>query len=53
MCEGVEEYIDRKALEKQIEMIKNLMESMKWTVEQAMTSMQISGKDKGILLKRL
>jgi hypothetical protein len=29
------------------------MESMKWTSEQAMIAMQISDKDKGILLKKL
>lgn len=53
MCEAVERYGDRRALDKQIEMIKNLMESMKWTAEQAMSAMQISDKDKNILMKRL
>ena len=53
MCEAVEKYADKKALDKQIEMIKNLMESMKWTAEQAMSAMQISDKDKNVLLKRL
>ncbi len=53
MCEAVEKYGDRRALDKQIEMIKNLMESMKWTAEQAMSAMQISDKDKNILMKRL
>ena len=37
----------------QIEIIRNLMESMKWTAEQAMSAMKISDKDKSILLKRL
>ncbi len=53
MCEAVEKYGDSRALDKQIEMIKNLMESMKWTAEQAMSAMQISDKDKNILIKRL
>lgn len=53
MCEAVERYADKKASDKQIEMIKNLMESMKWSTEQAMSAMQISDKDKSVLLKRL
>ena len=53
MCEAVEKYGDKRVLDKQIEMIKNLMESMKWTAEQAMSAMQISDKDKNILMKRL
>ena len=53
MCEAIEKYADRKALDKQIELIKNLMESMKWSAEQAMTAMQISDTDKTILLKKL
>ena len=53
MCEAVEKYGDRRAIDKQIEMIKNLMESMKWTAEQAMSALKISDQDKIILLKRL
>ncbi len=53
MCEAVEKYADRKALDKQIELIKNLMESMKWSAEQAMTAMQISDAEKTLLLKQL
>lgn len=53
MCEAVEKYGDKRVLDKQIEMIKNLMESMKWTAEQAMSAMQIPDKDKNILMKRL
>ncbi len=65
MCEAVEkyakeyaeeyakEYADRKMLDKQKEMIKNLMESMKWSAEQAMEAMKVSEVDKAILLKEL
>jgi len=57
MCEAVEKYAEsyaeKRALDKQIEMIKNLMESMKWTAEQAMSAMKISDQDKAVLLKRL
>ena len=53
MCEAVERYGDKRALDKQIELIRNLMESMKWTAEQAMSAMKIPDKDKSVLLKRL
>lgn len=36
-----------------LEIVRNLMKSMKWTSEKAMIAMQISDKDKGILLKKL
>ncbi len=61
MCEAVEkyakdyaeEYADRKMLDKQEEMIKNLMESMKWSAEQAMTAMKVSDADRAMLLEKL
>ena len=53
MCEEVEKYGDRRALDKQIELIKNLMESMKWSAEQAMVAMQIPDADKALLLQKL
>ena len=57
MCEAVEKYGDRRAesarLNILLENVRNLMESMKWTAEQAMSAMQISDKDKNILMKRL
>lgn len=53
MCEAVEKYGDRRAVDKQIEMIKNLMESMEWTAEQAMAALKISDQGKTTLLKRL
>ena len=61
MCEAVEkyakdyaeEYADRKMLDKQKEMIKNLMESMKWSAEQAMNVLGVNEHDREILLKKL
>ena len=61
MCEAVEkyakdyaeEYADRKMLDKQKEMIKNLMESMKWSAEQAMTTMKVSDADRALLSEQL
>lgn len=42
-----------KPQENLLEIVRNLMKSMKWTSEKAMIAMQISDKDKGILLKKL
>lgn len=53
MCEAVEKYGDERVQDERLELIKKLMESMKWTAEQAMVAMQISDQDKSILLKRL
>ena len=61
MCEAVERYAEKYAEQKAenarlnslLETIKNLMESMKWSAEQAMAAMQISDADKTILLKQL
>jgi len=57
MCEAVEKYAEQKAenvrLNSLLESIKNLMESMKWSAEQAMTALKISDTDKTILLKQL
>lgn len=42
MREAVEKYADRKILDKQLEMVRNLMDSMKLTAEQAMTALKFS-----------
>ncbi|MDE7428833.1 MAG: PD-(D/E)XK nuclease family transposase [Lachnospiraceae bacterium] len=57
MCEAVERYAEQKAenarLDSLLKSIKNLMESMKWSAEQAMVAMKVSDADKAILLKEL
>lgn len=53
MCEAVEKYADKKMLDKQLEKVKNLMDSMKLTAEQAMAALKVSDKEKAVLLKRL
>lgn len=37
-------------LDKQLEMVRNLMDSMKLTAEQAMTALKISDKEKAVLI---
>ncbi|MDE5716711.1 MAG: Rpn family recombination-promoting nuclease/putative transposase [Lachnospiraceae bacterium] len=57
MCEAVEKYAEQRAenvrLNSLLESIKNLMESMKWSAEQAMAAMKVSEADKAMLLKEL
>ena len=57
MCEAVENYAKQKAeIEKLnilIENVRNLMESMKWSAEQAMSAMKVTEADKAVLLKEL
>lgn len=50
MCEAVEKYADKKMLDKQLEMVKNLMDSMKLTAEQAKASRLIQNTiDAGLI----
>ena len=61
MCEAVEkyakdyaeEYAENARQNSLLESIKNLMDSMKWSADQAMTAMKVSDADKAILLKKL
>ena len=56
MCKAMEERIDREKEKERIdnsfEHIKNLMESMKMTAEQAMIALKISDADRAVLEKR-
>ena len=61
MCEAVEkyakdyakEYAENARLNSLLESIKNLMDSMKWSAEQAMSAMKVSEADRDMLLKEL
>lgn len=57
MCEAVEKYAEQKAeiarLNILIENVRNLMESMKWSAEQAMSAMKVTEADKAVLLEKL
>ncbi len=56
VCKAMEERIDRERDKERIETlfaaVKNLMEAMKMTAEQAMTTLEISDADKAVLAKR-
>lgn len=53
MCEAVEKYAENVRLNSLLESIKNLMETMKWSAEQAMEAMRLSDADRAMLLKEL
>ena len=42
-----------RVLDERVSLVKNLMETMKWTAEQAMEAMKISEADRELLLPRL
>ena len=53
MCQVFEDLAEKRVLDEKVNLIKNLMETMKWTAEQAMEAMKISEKDKKLLVSRL
>lgn len=53
MCKAIEDMRKKERIETMFNNIKALMESMKWTAEQAMNAMKISDDDRALLIKRL
>lgn len=57
MCESFSKLADKVADEREeqtkVDMIKELMKNMKWTLEQALTASGIKGKDRAIIAKAL
>lgn len=52
VCKAMEERIDKERIETLFDVVKNLMEAMKMSAEQAMTTLKISDADKAVLTKR-
>ncbi len=52
MCQAFEDLAEERVLDEKANLIKNLMETMKWTAEQAMEAMKISETDKEHLMTR-
>lgn len=52
LSKAMEERINRERIETLSDAVRNLMETMKMTAEQAMAALKISGADKEILAKR-
>ena len=57
MCKIIEDYGEKKSEETRIETkiddIKNIMESLNLTLEQALSAIKVSDADRAILVKRL
>lgn len=57
MCEALKELMkedfEKKEHETMLNTIRNLMDSMKWTAEQAMTAMKIPDADRGKYMAKL
>ena len=61
MCESFERLADKVAEERaeqatvqtKANIVKSLMENMKWTLDQALTASGIQGKERGIIAKQL
>ncbi len=52
MCKAIEDMRKKERTETMFNNVKALMESMKWTAEQAMNAMKISEDDRALLIKR-
>jgi hypothetical protein len=53
MCQVIEELADKRAEIKTLNLVKNLMDSMNWTAEQAMEALKITEDDQAEILKKL
>lgn len=52
MCKAIDDMRKKERMETIFNNIKALMESMKWTAEQAMDAMKISDDDRAFLIKK-
>ena len=53
MCEAVEEYAKEYAIKEKIVSVKNLMENMQHSLEQALDALGIQGKERTIISNQL
>jgi hypothetical protein len=53
MCQIIEDYVENVRINTTLEAVKNLMESMKLTSEQAMVALKITEDDRVEILKRM
>lgn len=52
MCKAIQDMRKRERIKTMFNSVKALMESMKWTAEQAMSAMKLSDDDRALLIKR-
>jgi hypothetical protein len=53
MCQIIEELADKRVKIQTLQLVKNLMDSMNLTVEQAMEALKITEDDRVEILKRM
>lgn len=53
MCESVEKYGDERAIKANVKSVKNLMENMKLTLDQALNALGIQGDARELITKQL
>lgn len=53
MCKAIEEMLIQERIETKVEDIKNLMEKLKMTAEQAMSVLNVAEADRAAVLKYL
>lgn len=53
MCEAVEKYGDKVAEQKTVNLVRSLMDSMKWSVDQAMTALKNKSDERDIIANQL
>ena len=53
MCKAIEDMRKKERTDTLLDSIKALMDSMKWTAEQAMNAMKLSEDDRAMLMKKL
>ena len=53
MCESVEKYGDERAIKANVKSVKNLMENMKLSLDQALNALGIQGDARELITKQL
>lgn len=53
MCEAVEKYAAKRVTEEKVVSVKNLMENMKLTLEQALNALGIQGDERNFITQQL
>jgi hypothetical protein len=53
MCQIIEEYAEDTRIESLVTSVTNLMDTMKWTVDQAMNALKISSEDQVVIRQRI
>ncbi len=53
MCEAFEKLADKRAEQTKVNIIRELMKNMKWSLDEALNASGIKGKERAIIAKQL